>query len=216
MVYHCYDEYAAFDGTDRERVTAMETRLLESADVVFAVSEGLRTLKARVNPNTHLVPNGVEYELFAAAQDPATPLAAELRDLPKPVVGAPGAVRPSLTREASWLLLARTAGFALTFALPMLLVRTLTQHEFGVYKQAFLIVQTALTVLPLGFGMGVVVTRAPCPLQSVSRSARPVRPTYWRAPPPVAASPTPVNPSASRGRWHPPIRPRHLPSRSHR
>ena len=66
---------------------------------------------------------------------------------------APGAVRPSLTRQASWLLLAKTAGFALTFALPMLLVRTLTQHEFGVYKQAFLIVQTALTVLPLGFGM---------------------------------------------------------------
>lgn len=87
VVYHCYDEYAAFGGSDRERVTALETRLLESADVVFAVSEGLRALKARVNPNTHLVPNGVDYELFAAAQDPATPLAPELRDLPKPVVG---------------------------------------------------------------------------------------------------------------------------------
>jgi O-antigen/teichoic acid export membrane protein len=60
---------------------------------------------------------------------------------------------PSLTRQASWLLAAKTIGFGLTFALPLLLVRTLTQHEFGLYKQAFLIVATAVTVLPLGFGM---------------------------------------------------------------
>jgi O-antigen/teichoic acid export membrane protein len=38
-------------------------------------------------------------------------------------------------------------------ALPLVLVRTLAQSEFGVYKQAFLLVSTALGVLPLGFGM---------------------------------------------------------------
>jgi len=60
---------------------------------------------------------------------------------------------PSLTTQAFWLLAAKTIGFALTIALPLVLVRSLTQLEFGVYKQAFLIVGTAVTVLPLGFGM---------------------------------------------------------------
>jgi O-antigen/teichoic acid export membrane protein len=60
---------------------------------------------------------------------------------------------PSLTTQAFWLLAAKTVGFALTIALPLVLVRSLSQLEFGVYKQAFLIVGTAVTVLPLGFGM---------------------------------------------------------------
>jgi len=62
-------------------------------------------------------------------------------------------VRPSLTHQAAWLLVAKVAGFALTFALPLVLVRTLNRHDFGLYKQAFLLVGTAVTILPLGFGM---------------------------------------------------------------
>src|SRR5262245_56139170 len=59
----------------------------------------------------------------------------------------------SLTAQAFWLLVAKTVGFALTMALPLVLVRTLSQADFGLYKQAFLIVGTATTALPLGFGM---------------------------------------------------------------
>src|SRR5262245_12215985 len=59
----------------------------------------------------------------------------------------------SLTAQAFWLLVAKTVGFALTMALPLVLVRTLSQDDFGLYKQAFLIVGTATTILPLGFGM---------------------------------------------------------------
>jgi O-antigen/teichoic acid export membrane protein len=60
---------------------------------------------------------------------------------------------PSLTTQAFWLLVAKTVGFGLTIALPLVLVRSLSQLEFGLYKQAFLIVGTAVTILPLGFGM---------------------------------------------------------------
>jgi O-antigen/teichoic acid export membrane protein len=60
---------------------------------------------------------------------------------------------PSLSTQAFWLLLAKTFGFALTLGLPLVLVRSLSQVEFGLYKQAFLVVGTAMTVLPLGFGM---------------------------------------------------------------
>src|SRR5262245_2378393 len=63
------------------------------------------------------------------------------------------ATLPSLSAQAFWLLTAKTLGFGLTLALPLVLVRSLSQADFGVYKQAFLLVGTATTVLPLGFGM---------------------------------------------------------------
>ena len=48
---------------------------------------------------------------------------------------------------------AKGTAYVLGFALPLLLVRRLSQYEFGLYKQVFLIVSTALTVLPLGFSL---------------------------------------------------------------
>ncbi len=59
----------------------------------------------------------------------------------------------SLTARAFWLLIAKILAFALSIALPLLLVRRLSQQEFGLYKQAFLVVGTALALLPLGFQM---------------------------------------------------------------
>ncbi len=38
-------------------------------------------------------------------------------------------------------------------AVPLLLVRLLTVREFGVYKQLFLLIDTALVILPLGFAL---------------------------------------------------------------
>ena len=54
IVYHCYDEYAAFSVSDRARVAADELRVLHAADVVLAVSDGLCRLKSPANANTHL------------------------------------------------------------------------------------------------------------------------------------------------------------------
>lgn len=59
----------------------------------------------------------------------------------------------SLTARASWLLVAKCLAFAFSFLLPLLLVRRLSQVEFGLYKQVFLVVGTAVGLLPLGFGL---------------------------------------------------------------
>src|SRR4029453_15073243 len=50
-------------------------------------------------------------------------------------------------------MVAKTMSFTLSIALPLLLVRRLTQEDLGLYKQAFFVVTTAMNVLPLGFGM---------------------------------------------------------------
>jgi O-antigen/teichoic acid export membrane protein len=59
----------------------------------------------------------------------------------------------SLTARAFLLMFAKGAAYVLGFALPLVLVRRLSQHEFGLYKQVFLVVSTAITVLPLGFSL---------------------------------------------------------------
>src|ERR1700689_3545423 len=59
----------------------------------------------------------------------------------------------SLTWRVSWLTFAKTVGFAFSIALPLLLVRRLSREQYGLYKQAFLLVTTAMTVLPFGVGM---------------------------------------------------------------
>lgn len=61
------------------------------------------------------------------------------------------APKPSLTVQAAWLLVAKTIGFVLSFAAPLLIVRVLSQNDFGLYKQVFQVVSTALPLVSLGF-----------------------------------------------------------------
>ncbi|MGD9562324.1 MAG: lipopolysaccharide biosynthesis protein [Pyrinomonadaceae bacterium] len=59
----------------------------------------------------------------------------------------------SLTEQSAWILIAKVFGFVLNTALPLLVVRYLTQENVGVYRQAFLVAANAVLVLPLGFSM---------------------------------------------------------------
>lgn len=59
----------------------------------------------------------------------------------------------SLTERAAWILFAKLLAFSFNLALPLLLVRRLSLSEFGLYKQSFLVVGTAIAILPLGFAM---------------------------------------------------------------
>ena len=68
--------------------------------------------------------------------------------------GAPGSwtrERPrSLAAQMVFLSAARLFGFATAFAIPLVLVRTFDQAQFGIYKQVFLIVGSLVPILGLG------------------------------------------------------------------
>lgn len=90
VVYHCYDEYYDFPGisdADRREIQRQEAAILARADIVFAASTSIYENKLRHNANTHLMRNGVNYPLFATAQDPATPVPADVADIRRPVIG---------------------------------------------------------------------------------------------------------------------------------
>lgn len=69
------------------------------------------------------------------------------------MINAPAKRTESLSVRALWYIIAKTAAFIISFALPVILVRRLSQREFGLYKQVFLVITTAVSVLPLGIGM---------------------------------------------------------------
>ncbi len=62
-------------------------------------------------------------------------------------------VRASLATQGAWLMLARTVGFILAFALPLVIVRRLSQDAVGTYRQAFQIAGDAAAILTLGFNL---------------------------------------------------------------
>jgi O-antigen/teichoic acid export membrane protein len=62
---------------------------------------------------------------------------------------------PSLTAQAGWLLAAKLIGFLFTVAAPLIIVRILSQQEFGLYKQVFLFIAAALQLLTFAFYMNV-------------------------------------------------------------
>jgi O-antigen/teichoic acid export membrane protein len=65
------------------------------------------------------------------------------------IADKPASVKNQLSIRAAALAAARVIGFALALPLPLVLVRTLDQSEFGLYKQVFQILQTSLTLLGL-------------------------------------------------------------------
>lgn len=93
VVYYVVDEWSMFSYIDTEKTVAAERRLLERADVVFAVCHALADDKRRQNPETHLSTHGVDHALFARALDPATAVPADLAALPRPVIGFYGTLQ---------------------------------------------------------------------------------------------------------------------------
>lgn len=61
--------------------------------------------------------------------------------------------KPSLRVQGAWLLFAKVTGFAISFVLPLLIVRYLSKDDFGVYRQAFQFIINAVAILPIGFSM---------------------------------------------------------------
>ncbi len=65
----------------------------------------------------------------------------------------PQSSTPSLRVQSAWLLSAKLLGFGFAFVLPLIVVRVLTQEQFGVYRQSFLVIRNAVAILPIGFAM---------------------------------------------------------------
>jgi glycosyltransferase involved in cell wall biosynthesis len=93
VVYYCIDEWSTFTYLDGQRMSAMERRLMQRADVCFMTAHSLLESKAGFNPKTFLAPHGVDHAHFAKALAPSKDIPAEIADLPRPIIGFFGLIQ---------------------------------------------------------------------------------------------------------------------------
>ena len=86
VVYYCGDDFSALAGVDHDVVGQRERELVESADLILAASDVLA--KRFPSDKTHLIPHGVDYELFSQAVDRAH----DLPDDGRPIAGFYGSI----------------------------------------------------------------------------------------------------------------------------
>ena len=91
-VYYCGDDFAGLDGVDHAMVTPLEQELAKKVDLILVVSKALA--RKFTNPNTIILPHGVDYPLFS------TP-AERPDDLPDggPIAGFYGSISPWLDTD---------------------------------------------------------------------------------------------------------------------
>ena len=93
VLYYCVDDHASFTGYNREQVLHDEADLCRRADLVVTTSMALQKAKEPLNPNTILVPHGVDYEHFSKALSNGLPTPADIADIPHPRLGFFGLIR---------------------------------------------------------------------------------------------------------------------------
>ena len=89
LIYYCVDEYTAFTGASNG-LREIENDLFRRADVVIVSAERLFESKKGFNPNTHVIRHGTDWRHFRTALDPALEIPADIRDLPRPIIGFHG------------------------------------------------------------------------------------------------------------------------------
>jgi glycosyltransferase involved in cell wall biosynthesis len=91
-IYYIYDHLSGYTGSDPSQRSARELELIRRVDMVFVLSRKLLEENQKYNSNTSLLPNAVDFELFAHARDPATVIPDDLAVIPHPRIGYVGSL----------------------------------------------------------------------------------------------------------------------------
>src|SRR5262249_26110764 len=116
IVYDCLDAVAAFR-EDQPEIEAAEAVLASRADLVLATTPELEARMRGRNARTVLVPNAADVAPFARAVAPGE-IAAEVRALPRPVVGYVGEVAEWFDTGLVGALAARHPGWSIVLVGP--------------------------------------------------------------------------------------------------
>lgn len=91
-IYFCMDDFLHLPGTSPAMLAPLEQALLGHVDALVATAQRLLETKRPRTGRRYYLPQGVNYEHFATPR----PVPAELRDLPRPIIGFAGGVSAAL------------------------------------------------------------------------------------------------------------------------
>lgn len=98
IIYDWADLYSAnqyLSPKDSRIICRMEKKLSELADIVFVVSNNLYNRSKKTNPNTYLLPNGVDFDHFYQVNSSEIKIAPDMVKIKPPIIGYTGALKPS-------------------------------------------------------------------------------------------------------------------------
>jgi len=87
LIYYCVDDWAKFSFIESDSILQMETDLVKRSDLVIVSARELYEQKKKLNPNTHLVLHGVDYDHFSKALNNNYPIPNDIGIIPKPIIG---------------------------------------------------------------------------------------------------------------------------------
>ena len=94
VCYHIDDEYT-FSDTELS-INSKESELIKRSDIVFIHSKTLLEKKGHINPETHYIPNGVDFERYHQIAGDNKCYASEFSHIPKPRIGYIGYIKKQI------------------------------------------------------------------------------------------------------------------------
>jgi len=186
-VYYCVDDFAGFSGYDKRQVLSDEADLCRRVDLVVTSSLSLRQAKAKLNPDTILVPHGVDYHHFRQAlrDDVAEP--EDLAGIPHPRLGFFGLIRDWVDLE----LLAEAARRREDWHFVLIGDSTVDLSAFRCLRNMHFLGRRPYRQLPAyckGFDVGLI----PFVVNDLTKAVNPIKlREYLAAGLPVVSSPLP-------------------------
>ena len=98
VVYYCIDDFAASSSGARD-IRRTEHRLFREADLVFVTSERLRERVRRFRDQVDVFPFGVDFAPFEAVRNSNDDIPADLKAIPRPIVGYVGGLHRWVDQE---------------------------------------------------------------------------------------------------------------------
>jgi len=171
VIYYCVDEYTAFSGVATTAMLDLEEKLLRRADLVIVSASRLFESKSRASSRTHLVRHGVDFNHFRKAVLPETEIPAEIKHLPRPIIGYFGLM------GSDWIdidLMVHVAKHFSHGSMVLLGKVTMDLSRLTSLPNVHLLGQKPFSTLP-GYSRGFDVAMLPFPISEVTLNANPLK-----------------------------------------
>jgi glycosyltransferase involved in cell wall biosynthesis len=170
VVYYCIDEWSSFTYLDGQKMSDMERKLMQRADVCFMTAHSLLESKKSMNPNTFLAPHGVDYDHFAKALLPSSDIPAEIATLPHPIIGFFGLIQEWIDLD----LLARMARMHADWSIVLIGKSVVDTSALKSWPNIYLLGRRPYETLPSycrAFDVGII----PFQVNELTRNINPIK-----------------------------------------